>query len=84
VRLTAKEGQQLVLLDQVFAVSGTKSYVKQAVDQKGSQPGIRPQFPQAGNQAWDLKTSLKVVKPYVMIARFSMPTMSQIAFLMIE
>jgi len=40
--LTAKEGQQLVLLDQVFAVSGTKKYVEQAVDQKGSQPGSRP------------------------------------------
>ena len=53
--ITEKEGQQLVLLDRVFAVSGTKKYVKQAVDQKGSQPGSRPEFPSDGNQAWDLK-----------------------------
>jgi len=59
--LTAKGGQQLELLDRVFAVSGTKKYVKQAVDQKGSQLGSRPEFPQDGNQAWDFKTSLKVV-----------------------
>jgi len=59
VVLTAKVGQQLVFLTGFLLF-----YVKQAADQKGSQPGSRSEFPQDGNSL-GLKTSLKVVSSVV-------------------
>jgi len=52
--ITATEHQQLVLLDWVFAVSGTKSYVKQAVTRREASQAPGQNFHRM-EPGWDLK-----------------------------